>query len=123
MTRYAMIIDLHRCVGCGGCEITCKVENQVPEGVHLGYHTSEMSGEFPHPAYTYRPVMCKHLVYYGLNPRCVDACPADARIFGDEKDIYGDIHETLLEFEGSVLKPEAGTESHVYYIREFEKTW
>lgn len=67
--------------------------------------------------------MCKYLLYHGLNPRCVDACPADARIFGDEEDIYGDIHQTLLEFEESVLKPEAGTEPHVYYIREFEKTW
>lgn len=233
MTRYAMIINLHDCIGCGACDIACKLENQVPQGVFMSYHTSETTGKFPKTEYAYRPVMCnhcanptcvkvcptgalhkddvgltvvdsdkciacgacshacpysaitaapdntaaadlgsvpqlikdctasgkevqeevgaaypehdpaldeyglpltspgaclkcqmcKHLVYHGDVPRCVEACPANARIFGNEEDIYGEIHTLKEEYDAAVLKPEAGTEPHVYYIREFGKTW
>ena len=72
--RYSMIINLHDCVGCGCCDIACAQENQVPAGVHLGYHLSEMSGAFPKVSYTYRPVMCNHCA----NAACVKACPTAA---------------------------------------------
>ena len=67
--------------------------------------------------------MCKHLVYSGDKPYCVDACPAGARIFGNEADIYGEIYELTQSYEPTVLKPEKGTKPAVYYIREFKKTW
>ncbi len=228
-----MIINLHDCVGCGMCDIVCKIENEVPQGVFFSYHQKETTGKFPKLRYSYRPVMCnhcanaacvnvcptgamhkddvgltvidtekciacgacagacpyhaisrapkntaasdvgdveallpqctasgadvqeaagnaypmhdpalddyalpqvkegaslkcqmcKHLVYHGDVPRCVEACPAGARIFGDEEDIYGEIHQLKEMYEASVLKPEEGTEPHVYYIREFHKTW
>ena len=198
-----MIINLHDCVGCGMCDIVCKIENEVPQGAFMSYHIAEMTGKFPKPRYSYRPVlcnhcdnpacagacptgaihkdevgltvidsdkciacgacapacpygaitpapentaasdlgsvktllkdctangsevqeavkkdypmhdpaldeynlplitpgaalkcqMCKHLVYHGDDPRCVEACPPKARIFGDEEDIYGEIHQ------------------------------
>ena len=67
--------------------------------------------------------MCKHLVYHGSAPRCVEACPAGARIFGDIEDIYGEVYQLTQDYEASVLQPGAGTEPSVYYIREFHKTW
>ncbi|MGI6034085.1 MAG: 4Fe-4S dicluster domain-containing protein [Coriobacteriales bacterium] len=67
--------------------------------------------------------MCKHLVYHGDEPRCVQACPAGARIFGNMEDIYGEVYKLTREYEASVLKPKEGTEPAVYYIREFNKTW
>ena len=44
MTRYAMILNLHDCVGCGTCDIVCKIENQVPQGVFLSHHVTETTG-------------------------------------------------------------------------------
>lgn len=32
MTRYAIAVDLDRCIGCEGCMIACKNENNVPLG-------------------------------------------------------------------------------------------
>ena len=233
MTRYAMIINLHDCVGCGMCDIVCKIENQTPQGVRFSDHVITWEGEFPKPRMSYRPIMCnhcdkpacaevcptgaihkddvgltvvdsdkctacgscakacpynaitpapkntaasdlagvkslikdctadgkaiqeaveadypmhdpaldeydlpmitpgaalkcqmcKHLVYHGDVPRCVEACPAGARVFGDEEDIYGEIHQLKEKFDASVLLPKEGTKPHVYYIREFHKTW
>lgn len=74
MTRYAMIINLHNCVGCGTCDIACKLENQVPVGTFLSYHLSEMTGTFPNVEYRYRPVMCNHCT----KAACVSACPTNA---------------------------------------------
>lgn len=228
-----MILNLHDCVGCGTCDIVCKIENEVPQGVRLSDHVITMEGEFPKLKYGYRPIMCnhcdkpacaevcptgalhkdeygltvvdsdrctscgscakacpygaitsapgktaaddlgdvkalikdgtatgkevqeavgadypmhdpaldefklpmikrgsalkcqmcKHLVYHGDVPRCVEACPAGARIFGDEEDIYGEIHQLKEKYDAKVHMPKEGTEPHVYYIREFHKTW
>ncbi|MFU2080626.1 hypothetical protein ACLQ91_08665 [Avibacterium endocarditidis] len=30
--RYAMIIDLRRCIGCQSCTVSCTIENQTPIG-------------------------------------------------------------------------------------------
>ena len=35
MSKYALIIDNAACWGCKTCEVACKQENDVPEGVKL----------------------------------------------------------------------------------------
>ena len=30
MTRWAMVIDLDKCVACQGCSIACRQENNTP---------------------------------------------------------------------------------------------
>ena len=32
MAHYAIVVDLDRCIGCHGCEIACKNENEVELG-------------------------------------------------------------------------------------------
>ncbi len=80
-TRYIMIIDLHKCVGCGACELACKMHNEVPTGVFLTHHVNETTGKFPKTKYSYQPVMCNHCT----NAACVAACPTGAM----HKDEYG----------------------------------
>ena len=81
MTRYAMILNLHDCVGCGTCDIVCKIENEIPQGVFLSHHETEMTGTFPKVEYSYRPTMCNHCA----NAACVAVCPTGAM----HKDEYG----------------------------------
>ena len=229
MPRYAMVIDLQRCVGCGGCSIACKNENNVPDGIYWSNKITETSGTFPDVRYHYIPTLCNHcanapcargcptqamhkldsgitmhnpdkcigckycefncpygviyfnwraphqfwrqreqlingvtsapaeeakkvktkvLPYYnserdatlpGIRPKgvvekctfcdhrvkrallpyCVEACPADARIFGDIQDPTSKVSQLLGKFRYFRLREQLGTEPHIFYIRDF----
>ena len=49
MTRYAMTIDLRRCVGCQTCTAACKGANATPPGVQWRRVLDLESGEFQFP--------------------------------------------------------------------------
>ena len=228
MPRYAMVIDLQRCVGCSACSISCRNENNVPDGIYWSNKITETSGTFPNVRYHYIPTLCNHcenapcvrgcptgamhklengitmhnpkkcigckycefncpygviyfnwtyphkpwkskekvlegtaspkeevakvggntIPYYnperedtlpgirpkgvvekctfcdhrvkrGKLPNCVDACPADARVFGDMNDPNSKIRQLLGKFRPFRLKEHIGTEPHVFYIRDF----
>lgn len=74
MTRYTMVIDLERCVGCSACQIACKLENTVGEDSFLSYHEVVTTGKFPQVSYKYIPTMCNHCA----DAPCVAACPVGA---------------------------------------------
>lgn len=226
MTRYAMVIDLHKCGGCAGCTIACKNENNVPKGISWSDFITDTEGTFPNVAYSYLPTLCNHcekapcvevcpvepkaifktdsgmtlnssercigcrqcenacpygeisfnaeephefwrdekgkevtekvagtvIPYYnpnraltwdgsgirparvvekcsfcdhrvaaGKKPYCTEACPADARIFGDLEDADSEVSKLLEKYDALRLKEELGTEPRVYYIRKYNK--
>ncbi len=74
MTRYGMVIDLHKCVGCGACQIACKKENNVDTGLFWSHHLIEETGTFPNVRHDYTPTMCNHCT----DAACVRVCPTSA---------------------------------------------
>ena len=251
MPKYGMVIDLQKCVGCGGCAIACKTENNTQDrkdGQTFNWadHLIEMKGTFPNVSYENKPVLCNHCskaacvevcpvtpkamykgednitmhsnercigcrmcqrncpysatdvdredadysvisfndfsddtqpfykdddalveggtstgseisalagdsppyrtryvvddgsldvrskgvvekctfcphrVHNGLDPYCVETCPSGARVFGDLDDPSSAVSRILRSHRASVLKPEAGTEPNVFYIRNFQ---
>ena len=74
MPRYAMVIDLQRCVGCSACSISCRNENNVPDGIYWSNKITETSGTFPNVRYHYIPTLCNHCE----NAPCVRGCPTKA---------------------------------------------
>jgi len=62
---------------------------------------------------------CDHLIKQDQLPACVQACPADARIFGDLNDPKSAPRKAIAKHNPSVLKPEKGTRPNVLYIRDF----
>lgn len=80
MTKYAMVIDLNRCTGCGGCIIACTNENNLDEGVFWSSKISETVGTFPNVRYTYIPTLCNHCE----NAPCATGCPTSA-MYKDEE--------------------------------------
>ncbi|MEW8570853.1 MAG: 4Fe-4S dicluster domain-containing protein [Candidatus Thiodiazotropha sp.] len=62
---------------------------------------------------------CYHRTSVGELPACVEACPADARIFGDQNDPNSAIAKILAARKTTRLKEEEGTEPNVFYIRSY----
>ena len=63
--------------------------------------------------------LCEHRVTKGELPYCVEACPANARIFGDLNDPNSDVSYILGKFRAWRLKENHGTEPKVFYVRSF----
>ena len=69
--RFAMVIDLRKCIGCHACSVACKSENRVPLGVWRSWVKQVERGEFPNTQRHFLPRLCNHCD----RPACVDACP------------------------------------------------
>jgi molybdopterin-containing oxidoreductase family iron-sulfur binding subunit len=42
-----MVIDLKKCIGCYGCQISCKAENATPPGVLWARVMKREFGKYP----------------------------------------------------------------------------
>jgi len=96
MTRWAMVIDLDKCVACQGCSIACRQENNTPvvapEQAKLGrairwndvypfpINDPEASGEYPNVTTRYTTRPCMHCD----NPPCIKVCPVQATYRDEE---------------------------------------
>ncbi len=80
MTRYAIVTDLDRCVGCLACSVACKMVNGVPVGsfwnkvLRIGPNPKAEGATFPNVDLYFLPVGCQHCE----NPECVAVCPTGA---------------------------------------------
>ena len=72
--RYAMAIDLRRCVGCQTCTAACKSANATPPGVQWRRVLDIENGKFPDVSRTFLPVACMHCA----DPPCMHVCPTTA---------------------------------------------
>ena len=84
MSRYALVVDLDRCIGCHGCEVACKNEN----GVELGSYWNRVLQRGPFGAYPdleeyYLPAQCMQCE----NAPCVSVCPTGASYRDPDTDI------------------------------------
>jgi Fe-S-cluster-containing dehydrogenase component len=72
--RYAMVIDLRRCIGCDACMVACKAEFDVPLGVFRTWVPYKVVGKYPNVKKQFLPRLCNHCD----DPPCVRACPVEA---------------------------------------------
>jgi Fe-S-cluster-containing dehydrogenase component len=72
--RYAMVIDLRRCIGCMACQVACKAEYDTPLGVNRTWVAYKVVGTYPNVKKHFLPRLCNHCD----DPPCVRACPVDA---------------------------------------------
>lgn len=72
--RWAMAIDLRKCIGCSACTVACVAENHLPPGVVYRPVTEEEVGTYPNVALKFLPRPCMQCD----EPPCVDVCPVAA---------------------------------------------
>ena len=74
MTRYGMLINTKKCVGCSACRIACQMKNHLdPEESFIKYHEIE-TGEYPQRVQRDRPHPVHALRGRALRCRVSDAC-------------------------------------------------
>lgn len=77
--RWAMVIDLRKCVGCYSCQVSCKMENSVPMGSYNARVNVVDRGEYPKPERVFLPTLCNHCAGEKKGPEqvppCVEKCP------------------------------------------------
>jgi molybdopterin-containing oxidoreductase family iron-sulfur binding subunit len=80
MSKYGMIIDLQRCMGCNACTIACKVEHNTPNDMHYTKVLEAEVGKFPDSGRIFLPTLCNHCE----EPPCVPVCPTRASYRRDD---------------------------------------
>lgn len=72
--KWAMVIDLQKCIGCDACTVACKAENRTPPGVTYNVVITEERGTFPNVTKVHLPRPCMQCD----QPPCVQVCPVKA---------------------------------------------
>ncbi|MDP9501101.1 tetrathionate reductase subunit TtrB [Bisgaard Taxon 45] len=73
--RYAMLVDLRRCIGCQSCTISCGIENATPLGE---FRTTVRQYEVSDEKQVINNVLLPRLCNHCDNPPCVPVCPVQA---------------------------------------------
>ena len=72
--KLGFLVDLSVCMGCKGCEIACKVENNVPLGSWRLRVKYVDVGIYPDTKRTFTPLRCNHCE----DAPCERICPVSA---------------------------------------------
>ena len=89
MTRYGMIVDLRRCVGCQTCTAACKYEKALPHNVFLNRTVDYETGEYPNVRRTFLPILCMHCE----TAPCEKICPTNSTKKRDDGIVWVDYEE------------------------------
>ena len=132
MTRYAMVVDNQRCIGCWTCSMACKLENNLPKDVWWNRIMTEgADGEYR----TYRtaggtypdnlrmqmyPVHCMHCD----NPACTSVCPTGATWKDEETGIVHQDYDVCIGCRSCMMAcPYEGVRTFIEGDPQFNYEW
>jgi Fe-S-cluster-containing dehydrogenase component len=123
-----VVVNKDTCMGCKSCLMACPYgarytveswESYFPDGLPLSPYEEfakqkweEVSG----CGVATKCDFCKDRIPEGKDPACVEACPANARTFGDLDDVDSEVSTLIRRHRGEQLNPELGNDPKVYYL-------
>ena len=78
--RWAMAIDLKKCIGCHACTTGCMSENLTPPDIQYRPVKEEELGEYPNTGMRFLPRPCMQCD----SPSCTQVCPVTATYKRDD---------------------------------------
>ena len=75
--RWAMIMDLRKCIGCQACKVACSIENQLPIGqfrTRVDQYEVQDNANPDNITSLMLPRICNHCE----SPPCIPVCPVQA---------------------------------------------
>jgi tetrathionate reductase subunit B len=69
--KYALLVDMRKCVGCTSCQVSCKMENAVPMGSFRSKVDIADAGKYPKAKRYFFPKICNQCD----EPPCILPCP------------------------------------------------
>ena len=76
MPRYALIVDVKKCVGCFACRVACQNQNSLPAETSLIRFEDHETGKYPKVKYEVLTLQCMHCA----DAPCVPVCPTNASV-------------------------------------------
>jgi len=103
------LVNQKKCIGCRYCIQACPYGARylLPAGDRTPTGQAHVVDKC---------TWCYHRITRGLKPACVEACPVDARLFGDMADLEDPVGLLVKQNRMNVLKPDLGTQPMVKYI-------
>ena len=77
MSKYAMVFDKEKCIGCNACVVACQQGYQLPPDNKLNWVLVNQKGKFPNVIMEFVPALCAHCE----DPICVKACPVEGATY------------------------------------------
>lgn len=96
-----VLVDSKRCIGCGYCVQACPYGSRFIN---------------PETKIAEKCTWCYHRITQDLKPACVQACPVEARMFGDMKKEDDPVRKIIATERIAVLQPEKLTKPSCFYL-------
>ncbi|WP_370758138.1 4Fe-4S dicluster domain-containing protein [Parasutterella sp.] len=95
--------DPDKCVGCNYCIASC------PYDARWSHPITGLPMKCISPG-------CMEMIKEGKQPACVQACPAEARLFGDILDPQSEISQKIASSRTELLMPNKGTKPNFFVV-------
>lgn len=112
-----VMVDKEKCVGCRYCMNACPYGSR-----YFNWQKDNAKDKSRIFGTVDKCDFCVHRVDKGLVPSCVNACPEEARIFGDINDPDTKISRLIACEAVQTILPGKGTDPQVFYIGLDEST-